>query len=145
MQSKDYTPKAYNMLLICPWMSAVKGNWFLLQGNSQALQQRVEGLEVALRRQDSAVEKLQAGAKRHMEASLRQGTTRKSLQQATQKEDKLRHQLTRTEAELAATRRCPACTLLLMSFVASTRCSVLVFCTLSLLQHMPGEGYQQAL
>ncbi|KAL0031206.1 hypothetical protein WJX77_009499 [Trebouxia sp. C0004] len=75
------------------------------QGNSQALQQRVEGLEVALRRQDSLVEKLQAGAKRHLEVSLRQGTTRKNLQQATQKEDKLRHQLTRTEAELAATRR----------------------------------------
>jgi len=87
----------------------------------------VEGLELALRRQDSAVEKLQAGAKRHMEASLRQGTTRKNLQQATQKEDKLRHQLTRTEAELAATRRCPACTLLLMSFAASECCSVLVF------------------
>lgn len=74
---------------------------------------------MALHRQDSTVEKLQSGAKRHMEASLRQGTTRKSLQQATQKEDKLRHQLTRTEAELAATRRCPACTLLLMSFAAS--------------------------
>jgi len=105
----------------------------------------VEVLELALRRQDSAVEKLQAGAKRHMEASLRQGTTRKSLQQATQKEDKLRHQLTRTEAELAATRRCPACTLLLMSFAASTRCSVLFFCKLSLLQHMQATGYQQAL
>ena len=63
------------------------------------------GLEAALRRQDSAVEKLQAGAKRHMEASLRQGTTRKSLQQATQKEDKLRQQVTRLEAELTATRR----------------------------------------
>lgn len=76
-----------------------------MQGSSQALQQRVEGLEAALRRQDSAVEKLQAGAKRHLEASLRQGTTRKNLQQATQKEDKLRQQLSRTETELAATRR----------------------------------------
>ena len=75
---------------------------------------------MALRKQDSAVDKLQAGAKRHMEASLRQGTTRKSLQQATQKEDKLRHQLTRTEAELTATRRCPLCTLSLMSVDAST-------------------------
>ena len=81
-----------------------------MQGNSQALQQRVEGLEAALRRQDSAGEKRQAGAKRHLEASLRQGTTRKNLQQATQKEDKLRQQLSRTEAELTATRRyAPLC------------------------------------
>lgn len=77
----------------------------MVQGSSQALQERVAGLEAALRRQDSAVEKLQAGAKRHMEASLRQGTTRKSLQQATQKEDKLRQQVTRLEAELSAIRR----------------------------------------
>ena len=76
-----------------------------MQGDSQALQQRVEGLEVALQRQDAAVDKLQVGAKRHMESSLRQSTTRKTLQQATQKEDKLRHQLTRLEAELAATRK----------------------------------------
>jgi len=116
-----------------------------VQGKSQALQQRVEGLELALHRQDSAVEKLQAGAKRHVEASLRQGTTRKSLQQATQKEDKLRHQLTRTEAELAATRRCPACTPLLMRVAASECCSVLFFCKLSLLQHIQAKGYQQAL
>ena len=78
-----------------------------MQGSSQALQERVAGLEAALRRQDGAVEKLQAGAKRHMEASLRQGTTRKSLQQATQKEDKLRQQVTRLEAELSAIRRSP--------------------------------------
>ena len=77
----------------------------VVQGSSQALQERVAGLEAALRRQDSAMEKLQAGAKRHMEASLRQGTTRKTLQQATQKEDKLRHTLSRVEAELTATRR----------------------------------------
>ena len=77
----------------------------VVQGSSQALQERVAGLEVALRRQDSAMDKLQAGAKRHMEASLRQGTTRKTLQQATQKEDKLRHTLSRVEAELTATRR----------------------------------------
>ena len=76
-----------------------------MQGSSQALQERVAGLEAALRRQDSAVEKLQAGAKRHMEASLRQGTARKSLQQAEQKEDKLRQQVTRLQAELTATRR----------------------------------------
>lgn len=76
-----------------------------MQSSSQALQERVAGLEAALRRQDSAMEKLQAGAKRHMEASLRQGTARKSLQQAEQKEDKLLQQVTRLQAELTATRR----------------------------------------
>lgn len=79
----------------------------VVQGSSQALQERVAGLEAALRRQDTAMDKLQAGAKRHMEASLRQGTTRKTLQQATQKEDKLRQNLSRVEAELTATRRSP--------------------------------------
>ena len=84
------------------------GQWWMacvVQGSSQALQERVAGLEAALRRQDSAMDKLQAGAKRHMEASLRQGTTRKTLQQATQKEDKLRQTLSRMEADLTATRR----------------------------------------
>ena len=80
---------------------------YVVQGSSQALQERVAGLETALRRQDSAMEKLQAVAKRHMEATLRQGTTRKTLQQATQKEDKLRQTLSRVEAELTATRRSP--------------------------------------
>ncbi|KAL3159508.1 hypothetical protein ABBQ38_009926 [Trebouxia sp. C0009 RCD-2024] len=75
------------------------------QGSSQALQERVAGLEAALHRQDGVVEKLQAGAKRHMEVNLRQGTTRKSLQQASQKEDKLRQQVTRLEADLSAIRR----------------------------------------
>ena len=77
-----------------------------MQGSSQALQERVAGLEAALKRQDSAMERLQAEAKRQAEASLRQGTSRRSLQQATQKEDKLRQQVTRLEAELTATRRC---------------------------------------
>ena len=52
-----------------------------MQGDSQALQQQVEGLEAALKRQDSQVEKLQAGAKRHMEAPLRQSAVRKDVQQ----------------------------------------------------------------
>lgn len=76
-----------------------------LQGGSQALQERVASLEAALQRQDSQVEKLQAGAKRHMESSLRQSTARKTLQQASQKEDKLRQQIGRLETELAASRR----------------------------------------
>ena len=76
-----------------------------VQGESQSLQQRIDGIEAALKRQDSQVEKLQAGAKRHMEASLRQSAVRKDLQQASHKEDKLRKQLTNLEAELSATRR----------------------------------------
>lgn len=76
-----------------------------LQGGSQALQERVAVLEAALQRQDSQVEKLQVGAKRHMESSLRQSTARKSLQQASQKEDKLRQQVARLDNELAASRR----------------------------------------
>ena len=69
------------------------------------MQERVASLEAALQRQDSQVEKLQAGAKRHMESSLRQSTARKTLQQASQKEDKLRQQIGRLETELAASRR----------------------------------------
>ena len=69
------------------------------------LQDRVKSLEAALQRQDSQLDKLQLGAKRHLESSLRQGTTRKNLQQATQKEDKLRQHISRLETELAASRR----------------------------------------
>lgn len=76
-----------------------------LQGGSQALQERVAILEAALQQQDRQVEKLQAGAKRHMESSLRQSTARRSLQQASQKEDKLQQQMSRLETELAASRR----------------------------------------
>lgn len=78
----------------------------VLQGTSQALQERVATLETASQRQDKQVEKLQAGAKRHMESSLRQSTARRSLQQASQKEDKLQQQIGRLETELAASRRC---------------------------------------
>ena len=101
-----------------------------MQGNTQALQQRIDGLEGALRRQDSAVEKLQAGAKLHMEASLRQGAVRNQVQQASQKEDKLKQSLTRLEAELAATRRCS-----LNSFLPSSGCAV-VLLELPLVHHM---------
>lgn len=91
---------------LCVTSLCATASGLCLQGDSQALQQRVEGLEAAVRRQDAAVDRLQAGAKRHMEASLRQGTTRKDLQQANQTQDKLRSQLSRLEAELAASRRC---------------------------------------
>lgn len=66
----------------------------------------MKALEAALQRQDSQLDRLQVGAKRQLESTLRQSTTRKSLQQATQKEDKLRQQVSRLETELTASRRC---------------------------------------